>query len=573
MSGNLSTSLISTNDDYKIKNSATTDGAIIDECEEEISIDTRLAPYISIDRTSSDRLLEKEVVFKLARKEAGFAESKHDDEKNEEILGPRCLLSLSMAIIGCAFSYGWSMGVLNLPEPYIKCWILTISETNNNNHNSTEIINPINCSDALELDKNNEFSDVLKYYGLSTAALPLGGLLGALPGGILADQVGRKNAMIYNSLACLLLSLLLGSSKFLIHEVSLFLLLRFLLGISTGISCAVAPLYMNEIAPKKYKGAFGSCFNFGQTAGNLLSGVFTLSYFFGGNNSWPIASGLCAVPVVYLLIISPFCPETPAFLLKKGRIEEAMEAVKMLKGPNAKVNQNNFVDQKISNKTRKPNFIKNLKKIFSNRTLRKSSLIVISLMIPQQFCGINGILFYSGSIFAHAGLSQNLANLAAIGVAVVNCLFVLVPIFISDKVGQKKMIYPSYFLQAILLMITAFMLNYGQKHDPFYTFLSILPISIFIAVYQCGPGPLSWCQAAQAMPIEYEASVQMLVVMTNRLCCFFIGILFPIMQSYMGAFSFLPFAGICAFFTVFIYFLMVDPSGKSRQEVQKEYAQ
>jgi len=475
-----------------------------------------------------------------------------ESQKNVEIIGPKSLISLANAVLGSAFTFGWAMGVLNLPEPYIKCWLSNLSLDADSQNN---------CEDAINLNNNGTFEDTTLQWALSTAILPLGAVIGGVCGGIIANKYGRKTGMLVNAIYLVAISIGLGLIRS-INNLVVFLVLRFLLGTNIGISSSIAPLYINEISPEQYKGAFGACFQFGVTVGIVVSNIFGLTEIMGTDALWPILLGINGVPAAVQVILCFMSPESPVYLLSKGDTMGAREANKALKGPDALLDESNVIED--------VSIISNIKDIFADPPVKKATIVCIGLMLAQQLCGINAIFFYSGSIFKNAGIPQESAGYATIGLSTINVAFVGVAIAFSDKLGRKLLLNIAFIIMTVCAVLTTVALSFEESQIASY--LSIVPVCTFVAAFEIGPGPLPWAAAGESIPSQYKAGAQGLTVATNWFCAFIIGLIFPPMQENLNQYVFLPFAVVCVLAVLYISSAMVETKGKTIEEVQEEYS-
>lgn len=405
-----------------------------------------------------------------------------------ETTGSKTWVALLNAAMS-ALSFGWAMGVLNLPEPYIRCWIYSLQTEG------------VNCSMAVELNEAGVLDDVTLKWALSTAILPLGAIVGALAGASIANSIGRKKALFFNAIFCIGISVLLFFTKT-IGNFWVFIAARFLLGINVGINSSVAPVYINELSPQPYLGAFGSCFQLSVCFGIFLSYVFGLSYILGKENTWPILLGLNAVPGILQVLLALISPESPTYLLSNGAIIEAKQANEALKGENAILDETNLIESQP--------LIQNIKSIFTQTGVKRATIVVMMLMVFQQLCGINAIFFYSGSIFANAGLDSDLSGIATVGLSIVNVAFVFVAIALSDKAGRKILLSINFAIMAVMAVTTTVLLSF--EDNEIIGYISIVPICIFIASFEAGPGPLPWALAGESVPQTYKAGSQSLGV-------------------------------------------------------------
>ena len=161
--------------------------------------------------------------------------------------------------------------------------------------------------------------------GMVVSILLIGGLMGALSAGTLADRIGRKRTIAFTSL------LIIAGATFIACSQSYEMLLigRFISGIGIGIISLSAPLYLAEISPPHYRGSFVSLFQLAITLGILCS--FTVNYFlaFGAHWRWMFVFGIFSA--IFQMIALLFLPETPSWLFKRGRDQYAIEILSRLR--------------------------------------------------------------------------------------------------------------------------------------------------------------------------------------------------------------------------------------------------
>ena len=184
--------------------------------------------------------------------------------------GPKLWLSMVFAWQS-PLQLGWHIGVTNIPEPYIRCWI---NEVNLGNVNKSICQNASDPDDEYIQEQLNE---VTLAWALVTAIYAIGATIGALSGGPLSDSYGRKTTMIGNSILGFLVSFLLGASR-LIGNYWVMVVGRLLIGINTGIASTSAPVYINEIAPDSLKGPLGTSFQISAVTGILFAQITGLTW-------------------------------------------------------------------------------------------------------------------------------------------------------------------------------------------------------------------------------------------------------------------------------------------------------
>lgn len=243
------------------------------------------------------------------------------------------------------------------------------------------------------------------------------------PIGYFCDLVGRKYAM---------LSLIIPFTAgylIIIFANSLVMLYvgRFVTGMAGGAFCVSAPMYTSEIAQKEIRGALGSYFQLLLTVGVLFAYILAT---FTSIMAYTII--LAVIPLIFGAVFF-FQPETPVYLLKKGKEEEARASLLRLRGNKYDVDAE-IKDIKAQLEADERNKVPFMKSI-SKRATKKAFLISFGLMFFQQLSGVNAVIFYTGTIFTDAGVELGKVATIIVGAMQVGATFVAS--LIIDKLGRK----------------------------------------------------------------------------------------------------------------------------------------
>ncbi len=276
-------------------------------------------------------------------------------------------------------------------------------------------------------------------------AVLLGGMAGSLLSGRLTDYLGRKRINIFTATVFMLGSVVTAMAQ----NPSWLIAGRLLLGVAVGVASFSVPLYIAEIAPAAKRGRLISFFQLAITIGILIS--YLAGYFFSGaNDGWRMMFWAGVIPALVLLVGMVFLPESPRWLITKGRDAEALEVLQRIEDDADVQAEFKQVKQAIvseqNNKT-------NWRELFSKR-LRQPLLIGIGIFFIQQFSGINAVIYFAPEIFKMAGFaSKTGAILATVGVGVVNVAFTLLSLRLLDRWGRKPLLYTGLVGTAVALAV------------------------------------------------------------------------------------------------------------------------
>ncbi|HYW95645.1 MAG TPA: sugar porter family MFS transporter, partial [Bacteroidales bacterium] len=308
---------------------------------------------------------------------------------------------------------------------------------------------------------------------VTTAAL-IGAVIGALSSGRIADNFGRKKVILATSIIFAAGSILTGAAT----SPTFLALSRIVIGIAIGISSFTVPLYISEISPTKIRGALVSSFQLMITIGILVS-YFSDHAFADEANpfSWRWMFYVGVFPALILFIGMIFLPETPRFLIGKGKDKKGRKILARLEEP-ALVEE---AIQKIKEDIRRDELAEtNWTEIFKP-WLRNALFIAIGIMFVQQFVGINTIIYYAPTVFIIAGFSGAKAAIAAtIIVGVVNVLATVLSMFLIDKLGRRKLYFIGLSGMAVSLAALGTFFLFKDSLGPSLKYITVGSILVYI---------------------------------------------------------------------------------------------
>jgi SP family arabinose:H+ symporter-like MFS transporter len=394
-----------------------------------------------------------------------------------------------------------------------------------------------------------------RFHGLVVISSALWGtVLGAVFGGFPTNKLGRKQTLIW--IGVLYFVSALGSS--LVSDPWTFAFFRFIGGLGVGASTIAAPAYVSEIAPRKYRGTLVSLYQFNIVFGILIA--FLSNYLLSGlgENAWRFMIGIEAIPAFIYGVFVFFVPQSPRWLLAKGRKEEARKVLRLIDASKNVENhiielEGSFGDQETE------------ENIFMKK-YRFPLILAFLIAFFNQFSGINAFLYYAPRIFAKAGLEESTALLSSIGIGATNLVFTLVGVFLIDRLGRKQLMYIGSigYIVSLSLVALAFLLEWQGMAVPIFLFL-------FIAAHAVGQGAVIWVFISEIFPNHIRASGQAFGCSTHWVLAAIIPALTPWAINTMGAgivFAF--FAFMMVLQLIFVHFMMPETKGVSLEELAKK---
>ena len=324
-------------------------------------------------------------------------------------------------------------------------------------------------------------------HGTAIAMALYGTILGAIIGSFPANKFGRKKTLLWIGIIFFISSV--GAA--IANDVYTFMVFRFLGGFAIGASSVVAPIYISEIAPPKYRGQLAASFQLNIVAGILFA--YLSNYLLqgvGGENDWRYMLGIVGIPSLLFSVFMLFTPESPRWLILYRNDEASAREIFAKSGA-----PTDEVIQEIKNS------VKNQKKesLFSGK-FNRFILLAFLIAFFNQLSGINAIIYFAPRVFSLAGLEKNSAFLSSVGIGVVNFIFTMIGWYLIDRVGRRRLMYIGSFGYIISLSLIALSFYYGF-HNGITWF-----VFMFIAAHAVGQGAVIWVFISEVFPNSVRAA-------------------------------------------------------------------
>ncbi|KAI2805492.1 Solute carrier 2 (Facilitated glucose transporter) member 8 [Blomia tropicalis] len=407
----------------------------------------------------------------------------------------------------------------------------------------------------------------LKSFFVSLMAL--GAVLGCICAGFLNESVGRKGTLIFTSLPFISGWVLMACAGNL-DSVAALMIGRFLTGLCCGLVSLTAPVYISETCDPDKRGFFGSGFQLSVTFGIVIT------YVIGKYLNWAdLALLLTLFPFLFLITIL-WMPESPAWLLKKGRISEATEANLFLYG--AEGSRRVAVDVSIptidsdSEGSEDGSFaVLRQIRLFRHVQYYKPMLISIALMFFQQFCGVNAIITSMSSIFQKSNFQMISASDSSIIVGFIQVFATLIACFLSDKFGRKMLTIMSSTGTAISLIPLAIFdyistIKNSPEFNHTYGWIPIVSVIVFIIFFSLGLGPIPWLIMGELIPFRAKGISTLIAASFNWFCAFIIIVTF---LNYINSYYiYIIFCMVSITSAIFTLIYLPETKGKSFHELE-----
>ncbi|KJW12463.1 sugar porter family MFS transporter [Levilactobacillus spicheri] len=394
--------------------------------------------------------------------------------------------------------------------------------------------------------------------GWVVSSVLIGAIIGALATSKFLDKYGRRKLLIWASLIFFVGAITSGFAP----DFWVLLITRVILGIGVGITSALIPAYLHELAPKSMHGAVATMFQLMVMIGILLA--YILNYSFAHMyTGWRWMLGFAALPAAILFFGAIFLPESPRFLVKIGKLQDARDVLMSTNKGNTEA-----VDKALSEIQETAQQKTGGWKELFGKGVRPALITGLGVAIFQQVIGSNSVIFYAPTIFTDVGWGVIAALLAHIGIGVVNVLVTVVAMFLMDKVDRKKMLIFGASGMGLSLLVMYAILKFDNGSQA-AAMVSAIALTVYIAFYACTWAPVTWVLIGEVFPLNIRGLGTSLCSATNWLADMVVSLTFPMMLSSWGLDNaFLFYAVICAVSVVVVHTKFLETRGKSLEEIE-----
>src|SRR5467141_1704878 len=392
--------------------------------------------------------------------------------------------------------------------------------------------------------------------GVTVFAALVGTILGSMFAGIPGDKFGRRDSL--RVMAILYVVSALGCA--LAWNWPALVFFRFIGGLGIGGSSVLGPMYIAEIAPASWRGRLVGIFQFNVVSGILLA---YLSNFFVGTqhlrieDEWRWKFGVAALPAVLFLTLLFTIPRSPRWLVKKGRINEGREVLRLIGEQNYERELQNIIESIDAEHGLAD------EPLFSAK-YRLPIFLAITIGMFNQLSGINAILYYLNDIFAFAGFNKVSSDLQAVAIGATNLVFTMLAMSVIDRVGRKTLLLiGSVGTAACLVGVAA--IFFTRSHQNLLVWLLIA----YIAFFAFSQGAVIWVFISEVFPNRVRAKGQSLGSFSHWFMNALISGIFPLLAASSGGYPFVFFSLMMVLQFFVVLFFYPETKGVSLEEMQK----
>ncbi len=405
--------------------------------------------------------------------------------------------------------------------------------------------------------------------GLIVSGALTGCVIGGALAGFIARSLGRRTGLIISAVMLSLSAFGAWQPEALnifgTLPVYSFLIYRITGGIGIGLASLLSPMYIAEISPAAIRGKLVSWNQFAIVSGMVI--IYFVNYLIArsGNETWLITEGWRwmffsgVIPSLLFLVLLMLIPETPRYLMIKGRDDEALRIIIKISGKEGASRLRDEISETLHEK---------------NAPWLSYGFFIISigiiLSVFQQFVGINVVLYYAGNIFRNMGASTDTSLLQTIIVGAINMLFTIVAIYTVDRYGRKPLMITGAVIMALSMLSLGFSF-YIRQTGIFSLFFMLL----YIAGFAMSWGPVTWVILSEIFPNSIRGAMSVPVA-ALWIANLIVSWTFPILndnawltEKFNHGFSYWIYGLMCVAAALFVYKFIPETKGKSLEEIEK----
>jgi sugar porter (SP) family MFS transporter len=445
------------------------------------------------------------------------------------------VLSTIAAIAGLLF--GFDTGVINGALPFIAKSFHIVA------HPGYLVFGSIHVSGTLLKE-------------IIVSAVPLGGLIGAIISSPTSHILGRRGTIITSAILFVFGAIFAAVAV----NTNMLILGRLLMGFAIGLSAMVVPMYLSEVSPPEIRGSVVFLYQMAVTVG-LLS-AFVINFIFHAHENWRAMFAVGVIPSVLLGVGMLMLPESPRWLVLKGKHKKVQATLRKLRGRSE-------IQKELAEITESVTHARGGLGLLFSKKIRPLVIITFGLFVFQQLTGINTIFYYAPALFDAAGFHGSSAQiLAAISTGLVNVCATFIGIWFVDRLGRKKLLYIG------LIGIVICHLVMGSAYHHFFganiKWVSLAAALLFIAFFAISISGVAYIMMSELFPLNVRSVGMATASCANWGFNWLVSVTFLSIVNVFGfADTYWLYAGFSFIALIFVWLLIPETKNVSLEHIEK----
>ena len=404
-----------------------------------------------------------------------------------------------------------------------------------------------------------EFGLTALEVGFVTSSLLVGCMVGALGCGRLADALGRRRLVVVAgavfAVGCLIAAVA--------PNLAIIVAGRFVMGLAVGALSMTVPIYLSEIAPARARGSLSGLNQLMISSGILIAYLINLGL--EGAGQWRYAFGLALVPAIALVIGVYFQPESPRWLMRQGRVDEARAVLARVTGGADAVDTEVGRIQAVLDRPARPSAL------LGDRRLRRVLLVGVGVAFLQQVIGINTIIYYAPTILTALGFGKSAALLANAGLGALTVVVTVIMLLVVDRIGRRRpLIYGAIAMAIAMAALGTVFSVAGLKGGGAAGWLAIGCLALFKISFSMSWGGMAWILLGEIFPLNVRGTAMSLATFANWSGNLFVGLFFPVLLGVGTGVVFYIFAAVGVVSCLFALRFVPETRGRTLEQIEQQ---
>ena len=414
--------------------------------------------------------------------------------------------------------------------------------------------------------------------GLNVGAILIGCAIGAFMAGRLADLIGRRTVMMIAALLFVASALAAGAAT----SSMFFIVARIVGGLGVGAASVLSPVYISEVTPAAIRGRLSSIQQIMIITG--LTGAFVANYVLahtaGGSMSplwmdlpaWRWMFWMQVIPAGIYFVALLFIPESPRYLVARGREADARKVLTRLFGPLEADRKVSEISGSLASDHHRPKLSDLIDK--TSGKMRPIVWTGIGLAVFQQLVGINIVFYYGAVLWQSVGFSENDALLINIVSGSLSILACFATVFLIDRIGRKPLLLTGSAGMTVTLAAVAICFSTGSfeggslRLSDQMGVIALLAANLYVIFFNLSWGPVMWVMLGEMYPNQIRGSGLAVAGFAQWMANFLISLSFPALAAGIGLPVTYGFYALAAFLSFFFVRKMVhETKGRELEDM------
>ena len=442
----------------------------------------------------------------------------------------RLWLAITAVVLGGAFQFGYAMGVVANTIPIIQ--------------------SKFNTSDL--------------YISTMVSGNQIGGLIGALLAGFIADVLGRRRGMMLNAIPFVLGSILMAITT----NKAMLVAGRIVVGFGVGLGSSLTNIFLSEISPAAIRGFVGMLWGVVLAVGTLMALLLSMPQVIGdGDIGWRLVFAFPIIPALYQTIILVFCPEPPTYLAF-NRQDIGAAKVALTKYRN---NPEKGEEESLELGAGESPAVLSMWELLADPGHRLALVIGIVLHCSLQFSAITAVVSYTPAIFTQANVSDPV--LATIGTGLLNVASTVISSLFTDRIGRRLLMLVGLAvisLSHVGIAVSQSCSSTWSCGGDWTGKLAIVSVFVFVFAFSGSAGSVPWLIVSEITTPEARGKTNSICLGVNWSLALLILLTFDSIEKTLGSYTFFIFAALTALAFIFVLLFVPETKKKAVQKITQD---